>query len=61
MYVCVCNAVTDREIRQCMALGVETFEQVRDCLGVSSCCGQCEQAARAILFEHDARAPSTAA
>ena len=42
MYVCVCNAVTDREIRQCVALGAQTFEQVRDCLGVSTCCGRCE-------------------
>jgi bacterioferritin-associated ferredoxin len=51
MYVCLCNAVTDREIRQCIALGAETFEQVRDSLGVSSCCGRCEPAAREIVIE----------
>ena len=56
MYVCVCNAVTDREIRQCVALGAETFEQVRDCLGVSSCCGRCEPAAREILVERQVSA-----
>ncbi|MFO1361396.1 MAG: (2Fe-2S)-binding protein [Burkholderiales bacterium] len=49
MYVCVCNAVTDREIRQCADLGVETFDQLRECLGVASCCGKCEFTARALL------------
>jgi bacterioferritin-associated ferredoxin len=51
MYVCLCNAVTDREIHQCIALGAQTFEQVRDCLGVSTCCGRCEPAAREIVGE----------
>jgi bacterioferritin-associated ferredoxin len=60
MYVCVCNAVTDREIRQCVALGAETFEQVRDCLGVSSCCGRCEPVAREIVIERHT-APALAA
>ena len=56
MYVCVCNAVTDREIRQCVALGAQTFEQVRECLGVSTCCGRCEPVAREIVVERDHRA-----
>jgi bacterioferritin-associated ferredoxin len=58
MYVCICNAVTDREIRQCVALGAQTFEQVRDCLGVSTCCGRCEPIAREIVVERAARAGS---
>jgi bacterioferritin-associated ferredoxin len=60
MYVCICNAVTDREIRQCVALGARTFEQVRECLGVSTCCGRCELVAREIVVERDARALSAA-
>jgi bacterioferritin-associated ferredoxin len=60
MYVCICNAVTDREIRQCVALGARTFEQVRDCLGVSTCCGRCEPIAREIVVEREARAGSAA-
>ncbi len=51
MYVCVCNAVTDREIRHCAALGVTTIDDLRECLGVASCCGKCEFAARAVLEE----------
>ncbi len=60
MYVCVCNAVTDREIRQCVALGAHTFEQVRECLGVSTCCGTCEPVARQIVVERDHRAGASA-
>jgi bacterioferritin-associated ferredoxin len=49
MYVCVCNAVTDREIRQCAELGARTVDELRDALGVASCCGKCERTAREIL------------
>lgn len=51
MYVCLCNAVTDREIRQCAELGVSSLEELRDSLGVASCCGRCEPTARAVLRE----------
>jgi len=51
MYVCICNAVTDREIRQCADWGVETLDQLRESLGVASCCGKCEGMARALLGE----------
>ena len=61
MYVCICNAVTDSEIRQCVSLGADTFEQVRDCLGVASCCGRCEPVAREILVERDTCAGAAAA
>jgi bacterioferritin-associated ferredoxin len=49
MYICVCNAVTDREIRQCAELGARTVDELRDSLGVASCCGKCEGPAREIL------------
>ena len=51
MYICICNAVTDREIRQAAALGVSDLEQLRDSLGVAACCGACEPCARQILHE----------
>jgi bacterioferritin-associated ferredoxin len=49
VFVCICNAVTDREIRQCAELGAVTLDQLRDSLGVASCCGKCEGVAREIL------------
>jgi bacterioferritin-associated ferredoxin len=60
MYVCVCHAITDREIRQCADLGVQTLDQLRECLGVASCCGKCEGTARALLDE-SARCAATGA
>jgi bacterioferritin-associated ferredoxin len=51
VYICICNAVTDREIRQAAALGVTDLQQLRDSLGVATCCGSCESCAREILQE----------
>lgn len=51
MYVCVCNAVTDRQIRRAVRNGVLTFEQLRSVLHVSTCCGRCEPFAREVLAE----------
>jgi bacterioferritin-associated ferredoxin len=49
MYVCNCNAITDREIRAAASLGGVTFDDLRRDLGVATCCGKCEPAARALL------------
>ena len=51
MYVCVCNAVTDREIRQCAELGACSLRDLERCLGVGSNCGKCRETARSVLEE----------
>ncbi len=51
MYVCVCNAVTDRQIRRAVHQGVVTFQQLQLELAVSTCCGRCEPTARQVLAE----------
>jgi bacterioferritin-associated ferredoxin len=51
MYVCICNAVSDREIRQCVELGTATLDQIRDALGVTTGCGRCAEAIEQILRE----------
>lgn len=61
MYICVCNAVTDREIRQCAELGARTVDELRDALGVASCCGKCEGAARDILVSRTGSAAARTA
>jgi len=48
MYICVCNAVTEREIRHCAQLGCNLGD-LREQLGVATTCGKCEQAAKQIL------------
>ena len=49
MFICVCNAITDREIREHAAGGVRTLEELRMRTGCSDCCGQCADEAEAIL------------
>ena len=51
MYVCICNAITDREIRQAAELGVTDLQQLKDGLGVATGCGGCESCAIQILQE----------
>jgi bacterioferritin-associated ferredoxin len=49
MYVCMCNAVTDHDIRREAADGVHSFAELQARTGCSDCCGCCEQEARATL------------
>ena len=51
MYVCVCQAVTDRQIRQAAAGGARTLDDLRRELGVARECGQCASYARDCLRE----------
>lgn len=49
MYICLCNAVTDSDIRRAVADGVRTFSELQARTGCSDCCGCCEPDARATL------------
>jgi bacterioferritin-associated ferredoxin len=49
MYVCVCNAVTDRDIGRAVDEGCCTFRQLREQLGVGTCCGRCSSCAHKVL------------
>ena len=51
MYVCVCNAVTDSEIRSAVKLGVRSLADLSATLGVATCCGRCTDCARTVLDE----------
>jgi bacterioferritin-associated ferredoxin len=51
MYVCLCNAITDHEIRQAAELGVTDLQGLKEGLGVATCCGTCESCACDILRE----------
>ena len=41
MYVCICNAVTERTIREAAASGVRTLSELSRRTGCSDCCGTC--------------------
>lgn len=51
MYVCVCQAVTERQIRQAAHEGARTLKDLRRDLGVTRDCGRCAACARACLDE----------
>ncbi len=52
MYICICNAVTERDIRFAVESGCDSFRQIRSELGVASNCGQCKQDACRVIREH---------
>ena len=59
MYVCICNAITDKQIRQAAERGVRDVWTLQNQLGVASNCGSCVEAASDILRESSAaRVPS---
>jgi bacterioferritin-associated ferredoxin len=51
MYVCVCNAVTERQIRACAEQGACTLADLEECLGVGAGCGRCKPVAHGVLSE----------
>jgi bacterioferritin-associated ferredoxin len=52
MIVCVCNNISDREIRQAVDLGLSTMAELRQDLGVATCCGKCASCAKQVLRSH---------
>ena len=60
MFVCICNSVTDREIRDLARRGVDSLEELRMLTGCSDCCGQCADEAETVLMNagQPARGPT---
>ena len=55
MYVCICNAITEKQIRKAAQSGVEDLWDLQRTLGVASGCGSCKDMASAILSENRQR------
>jgi len=51
MYVCMCNAITEREVRECARRGCCSLDELQVELGVGTCCGRCRPVAKEILDE----------
>jgi bacterioferritin-associated ferredoxin len=51
MIVCVCHAVTDKQIRNCARLGCTSVEALSFELGVGTQCGCCKEFAAQVLAE----------
>jgi bacterioferritin-associated ferredoxin len=52
MYVCVCRAITDRQIRAALKSGASSMRDLRQQLGVCGACGKCGPYARDMLAKH---------
>ncbi|HTT02107.1 MAG TPA: (2Fe-2S)-binding protein [Steroidobacteraceae bacterium] len=51
MYVCICNTITDRDIREAIDRGASSLFDVQSHLPVAGCCGRCEETARQVVDE----------
>jgi bacterioferritin-associated ferredoxin len=64
MYVCICNAVSDRQIRVAVERGATTLKDLNRALGVAGKCGKCavfaQRTLKAALQESDAQGFSDA-
>ena len=49
MYICICNAITEKAVRECAAHGNYSLEQLAFELGVGTGCGRCRECAHDLL------------
>jgi bacterioferritin-associated ferredoxin len=52
MYVCLCHAISDRQIREVVDRGAASLGEVQVHLPVANCCGSCEDTARNVIESH---------
>lgn len=64
MYVCLCKAITDRQVRHAVTSGAVSMRELRRQLDVCSGCGKCgsrvRQVFQQVLTETDAPAMGSA-
>ncbi|BBB30757.1 (2Fe-2S)-binding protein [Neptunomonas japonica] len=52
MYICICNAVTDSQIREALDDGATSIADLNKTLSVGSCCGKPTRSARQIIKQY---------
>lgn len=52
MIVCICRAVSDRQIRAVISEGASSMAEVRAELGTGECCGKCSRQVRELIDQH---------
>jgi len=57
MYVCICNGVTDRDIREAASDGVANFSELQRRTGCADACGSCAELAEQVLRDALKRSP----
>ncbi len=61
MYVCICNAVTDKDIIQAAENGANSLKDLRNELNVATCCGRCATCAKGLIKQCNERTSNQAA
>ena len=61
MYICICNAVTDKAVRECVGQGARSVEDLGAALGVAAGCGRCRECAFDLLQDICAKLGSSTA
>ncbi|GAA0959152.1 (2Fe-2S)-binding protein [Actinocorallia libanotica] len=51
MYVCICNAVTEDAVHDCLAAGAQTTRAVKEGCGMRPGCGSCTRRITAMVSE----------
>ena len=51
MYVCICNGITDGDIRQAAEAGCRSLAELTMRTGCGACCGTCLDTAAQVLEE----------
>jgi len=51
LYICICNAITERQVRDCARSGANSVDQLASELGVGAGCGRCLECAHDLLRE----------
>ena len=58
MYVCICNAITEKQVRNAATEGATDLMRLQKELGVGAGCGSCKEVASEILAEYRQHASS---
>jgi bacterioferritin-associated ferredoxin len=45
MFICICNAITERQVQSAVAEGAATLSDLQAVLGIATCCGCCAETA----------------
>lgn len=49
MFICICNAITERQVQAAVAEGASSLTDLQGQLGVATCCGCCADTATEYL------------
>ena len=60
MFICVCNAISDRQIKETVAAGANSLSDLQAALGVATACGCCTDLAISYLSGYTDKQPAAA-